>query len=384
MNRLVTTLLWCCLAVASLGVMAAPVPPPRQTDVFVSGLDGYHTYRIPSVVAATNGTLLAFCEGRKNSTSDTGAIDLLLKRSTNGGVSWLPQQVIWSDPGNVCGNPAPVVDAETGVVWLLMTWNAGPDSEDAITEGTSAKSRRVYIASSADNGQTWTTPREITAEVKRQDWGWYATGPVNGIQLQRGQHRGRLVIPANHSEPGASGKKASRSHLIYSDDHGATWHIGGIEEELTNESTVTELSDGRLLHNMRSYSGKNLRAVATSSDGGLTWSGVRLDPHLPEPVCQGALLRHSWPTNGHPGCVLFANPASHKREKMTVRASFDDCENWSVKQILHTGPSAYSCLVNLPDQSIGCLFECGEKNPYERIVFTTFTLDWLQGKTDGL
>ena len=94
---------------------------PRSTDVFVSGTGGYNTYRIPAIVTTTNGTVLAFCEGRKNSSNDTGDIDLLLKRSTNGGLSWEATQIIWSDSTNVCGNPAPVVDTTTGVIWLLMT-----------------------------------------------------------------------------------------------------------------------------------------------------------------------------------------------------------------------------------------------------------------------
>jgi sialidase-1 len=264
-----------------------------------------------------------------------------------------------------------------------MTWNAGPDSEDAITEGTSSKGRRIYVTSSKDNGIHWDKLKDITTDVKRPNWGWYATGPVNGIQLRHGPHAGRLVIPANHSAPNNLGKQGSFSHVIFSDDHGATWQIGGIEEEFTNESTIAELSDGRIMHNMRSYAGKNLRAVATSSDSGMTWSSLRLDPHLPEPVCQGSLFRHSWPANGKPGIVLFANPASRKREKMTVRASFDDCETWTVQQVIHTGPSAYSCLTLLPDKTIGCLFECGEKNPYEKIVLSTFTLDWLKSSTSA-
>lgn len=330
------------------------------------------------MVTSSRGVLLAFCEGRRNSGSDTGAIDLLLKRSTNGGASWSAAQTVWSDGQNVCGNPTPVVDTQTGVIWLLMTWNAGADTEDAITQGTSATGRRVFVTSSQDEGAHWAAPKEITAEVKRRDWGWYATGPVNGIALQRGDHKGRLLIPANHSATAADGRKVARSHVIYSDDHGATWHIGGIEDDNTNESTLAELSDGRIEHNMRSYFNKNLRAVASSVDGGMTWTNVRLDPHLPEPVCQGALLRYSWPKEGTPGCVLFSNPASRKRENMTVRASFDDCETWSASQTLHAGPSAYSCLTVLPDQSIGCLFECGDKNPYEKIVLSVFDMEWIR------
>ena len=106
---------------------------------------------------------------------------------------------------------------------------------------------------SSRNGPTWTQPQEITATVKKPEWGWYATGRINGIQLTRGPHKGRLVIPANHSNVAFRSKCMTRSHVIYSDDHGKTWQLGGIEDEKTNESTIVELSDGSLLHNMRSY-----------------------------------------------------------------------------------------------------------------------------------
>jgi sialidase-1 len=348
-----------------------------QTDVFVSGTDGYHTYRIPAVIVTTNGTVLAFCEGRKASASDTGKIDLLLKRSTDGGRTWSAQQVVWTDSDNVCGNPAPVVDQITGDIWLLMTWNLGSDHERDIMAGTSKDTRRVFVTRSTDDGRSWSKPRELTAAVKPAHWRWYATGPVNGIQLTRGSHKGRLVIPANHSDHSDPGKHPYRAHVIYSDDHGKTWNLGGIEEDMTNESTVVELSDGALLHNMRSYHKKNQRAVATSRDSGLTWSPVKLDETLVEPVCQASILRFTWPEHGQKSRILFSNPASARREKMTVRLSEDEGVMWPVSRMLHAGPSAYSCLVVLPGKTIGCLYEAGAKNPYERIVLARFTLDWL-------
>jgi sialidase-1 len=369
---------------------------PDFTDVFIAGQDGYHTYRIPAIVVTTNGTVLAFCEGRKHSRADSGDIDLLLKRSTDGGKTWSAQQVIWSDSTNTCGNPAPVVDQLTGVVWLLMTWNLGVDKEAGIIYRQARDTRRVFLTSSRDDGRTWSPPAEITASVKRPDWGWYATGPVNGIQLTRGGSggsgagvspakvpagvppAGRLVIPCNHSTLTTATQSVTRSHVIYSDDHGRTWQIGGIEAEQTNESTVAELSDGSLLHNMRSYHGKHRRAVATSRDGGLTWSPVKLDEALIEPVCQASLLRGTWPERGEKSRLLFSNPASTKREKLTVRVSHDEGATWTAGKVLHPGPAAYSCLALLPDNLIGCLFERGEASPYERISLARFSLDWLE------
>src|SRR6266481_5607599 len=234
LSRLRFLVSFCVLSLTATIPCVASVP--SFTDVFVSGTDGYHTYRIPAIVVTTNGTLLAFCEGRKTSRSDTGKIDLLLKRSSDNGKTWSAQHIIRSDGENVCGNPAPVVDETTGVVWLLMTWNLGADGEREINNGTSKDTRRVFVTHSADDGVTWTKPREITASVKKPDWLWYATGPVNGIQLTRGAvhplprgegrgegegtvhhptaHKGRLVIPCNHTELNSSGQPVSRAHVI--------------------------------------------------------------------------------------------------------------------------------------------------------------------------
>lgn len=370
--------------IAGLGFLVAVMncavaaPAPELTPVFVAGEAGYHTYRIPAVVVATNGTVLAFCEGRKNSRSDTGAIDLLLKRSLDGGKTWSAAQLIWSDAGNTCGNPAPVVDQMTGVVWLLLTWNDGADKEDAIGYRKARDTRRVFVTRSDDNGTTWTTPKEITAAVKQPDWGWYATGPVNGIQLTRGPHRGRLVIPANHSSLTTATQTVSRAHVFFSDDHGQTWQLGGSEAEKTNESTIVERADGSLLHNMRSYHKKNRRAVATSADGGASWSPVKLDDALIEPVCQASILRGTWSDAGERSRILFSNPASTKREKLTVRVSYDEGATWPVSKVIFPGPAAYSCLVMLPEATVGCLFECGRTNSYETITLARFPLRWLE------
>ena len=352
------------------------------TEVFTAGQDGYHTYRIPAIVVTTNGTLLAFCEGRKNSRSDSGDIDLLVKRSTDNGKTWSAQQLIWSDEGNTCGNPAPVVDRDTGVVWLLMTWNLGVDKEDQINYLKARDTRRVFVTRSADDGMSWGKPQEITSSVKRSDWGWYATGPVNGIQLTRGKHRGRLVIPCNHSTLTTATQVVTRSHVIFSDDHGQNWRIGGVEDEMTNESTVVELSDGSLLQNMRSYHKKNRRAVATSQDGGVTWSKMKLDESLIEPVCQASIYRCTWSDGEGKSRILFSNPASTKREKLTVRLSYDEGKTWAASKEIHSGPAAYSCLTVLPNNAVACLFERGDKNSYEKITLARFPLECLESNKE--
>ena len=145
-------------------------------------------------------------------------------------------------------------------------------------------------------------------------------------------------------------------------------------------ATLVELADGSLLHNMRSYHKKNRRAVATSKDGGRTWSPVKLDDALLEPVCQASILRCTWPENGERSRILFSNPASTKREKLTVRMSYDEGVTWPIGKLVFPGPAAYSCLVMLPDKSIGCLFECGKTNSYESITLARISQDWLEQK----
>jgi sialidase-1 len=139
---------------------------------------------------------------------------------------------------------------------------------------------------------------------------------------------------------------------------------------------VVELANGRLMLNMRSYEADNRRLVATSSDGGSTWSKPVADQALIEPVCQASILR--FPARERPSsCILFSNPASTKREKLTVGASFDEAKTWPVSRMLHDGPAAYSCLTVLPDRSVGCLYECGQTSPYETITFARFPLEWI-------
>jgi sialidase-1 len=353
------------------------------TSVFVSGRDGYHTYRIPALIVAKNGTLLAFCEGRKKAQGDAGDIDLLVRQSLDGGKTWEPQEVVWDDGENTCGNPCPVVDQTTGVIWLPMTWNHGRDAERQIMQNSGTDTRRVFITHSDDNGRTWAKPREITAEAKRPEWRWYATGPGIGIQLTQGPWKGRLVIPCDHSLVSAEDPDGYNSHVIYSDDHGRTWQLGGVIRPAVNECQLVELADGTLLMNMRNYDrSQTTRALATSDDGGLTWSAVRHDPALVEPVCQASLVRYTTEPPESQNRLLFSNPGHGevgKRRDMTVRMSMDEGRTWPASRVLWPGPAAYSSLAALPGGDLACLFEAGDKNPYERIVFARFTRDWLDG-----
>ena len=355
--------------------------PVFRTNVFISGQGGYHTYRIPSLLISARGRLLAFAEGRKRGSGDSGDIDLLLRRSSDQGRTWLPVQTVWNDGSNTCGNPCPVLDRESSTIWLLLTWNRGDDPERKIIAQQSRDTRRVFLTHFTDDGLTWSGPREISADVKDTNWTWYATGPGAGIQIERGPHHGRLVVPCDHIE---AGTRHYYSHILYSDDRGLTWKLGGsTPNHQVNECEVVELADGRLLLNMRNYDRSRLtRQQAVSADGGLTWTDQRHVAEQVEPICQASIRRHSWPVGERPGVILFSNPASNKRERLTVRASFDDGLTWPVARLLDPQPSAYSCLAMLPGGDIGILYEAGANSPYENLVFARCPPDWLLNAAD--
>src|SRR5262245_24180070 len=255
------------LALLSIAAIAGAAGP-TQVDVFRSGEGGYHTYRIPALIVSAQGTLLAFCEGRRNSAADAGDIDLLRRRSVDGGKTWASVQKLADFGEDTIGNPTPVIERKSGAIILLLTSNPGRVTE----RNTGPRDRTVWITRSTDDGTTWSAPAEITAQVKQPDWTWYATGPGNGIQVRSG----RLVIPCDHNAQDCT----RYSHVIYSDDRGATWKIGGIAEPKTNESAIVELKNGELVFNMRSYHGNNRRAVQRSRDGGVTLSPLVLDDAL--------------------------------------------------------------------------------------------------------
>lgn len=338
-----------------------------QVDVFTAGSEGYHTYRIPALVVTPKATLLAICEGRKTGRGDHGDLDLIQKRSTDGGKTWGKLELIHEEGGEAkvtIGNPCPVVDQDTGVIWL-------PFNRD---------NDKVFITSSSDNGQTWAKPRDITSNVKADDWNWYATGPGNGIQLKHGKYKGRLVIPCDHrvngnKEDKESWAKDGRSHVIYSDDHGQTWKLGGSTDFAMNECAVIELPDGMLMLNSRSYRGKSCRGISLSKDGGATWEPTIDEPALVESVCQASLIRY----DDH--VVLFSNPATPKgRHHLTVRASTDQGKTWPSARLICEGSSAYSSLAVLPSGEIGLLYE---RDDYKHLTFTRFVLDSIQPTADA-
>ena len=360
----------------------------EQVTLFANG-DGYTNFRIPAVVVTKAGTVLAFCEARANPrgpTNDSGDIDLVLRRSTDHGRTFGPRQIVWDDAGNTCGNPCPVIDQRTGRIVLAMTHNLGLDRESMIVAGTSKGTRTVWVCHSDDDGVTWSRPRDVTTTTKKPEWAWYATGPGVGIQLARGPHAGRLIIPCDYVVKGGKGDDAGNSHVIYSDDGGETWVIGGEPpNKKFNESQIVERADGSVLLNMRNRGrgatgGFDGRGVAVSTDGGVTFAAATEDTTLVEPRCQASVIRYSWPDGGK-SRLLFSNPARRdERKEMTVRVSYDEGATWPESKLIYPGWTGYSCLAPLADGTVGLFYEAGNSERYQRIEFARLKLEWL---TDG-
>ena len=320
-----------------------PIAGQEQTDVFVSGRGGYHTYRIPAIVRSNHGTLLAFAEGRKNNPNDHGDVDLVLRRSTDGGRTWLPMQLVYEEGDTAhitIGNPVPVVDRQTGRIWLFLCRD----------------NKNVLVTNSDNDGLRWQQPVDMTDTLKRKEWAkWYATGPCHGIQLANG----RLLVPANHGVSAPKG--SSQAHMILSDDHGATWRIGGEPDMIANENSVAELEGGRVYTNMRMSGHDNskpyCRLVSWSENGGESFGLTDLDRQLLCSICQASVL--SVRRQDAADLLLFSNPNSQRRERMTVRASQDGGRTWNKGLEIYSGSAAYSDLVQIDKDSVGLLFERG-------------------------
>jgi sialidase-1 len=354
----------------------------QQTEVYVSGDDGYNTYRIPSIIAISEGGLLAFCEGRRDSWRDKSPTDLLVKRSDDGGRSWSDQITVVAACPDAAMDACPVVDSADGTIWLV--YDRYPEGFKWET-GHGMDSGTCWVTKGTKDGTSWSVPRNITADTKDKAWSAIAHGP--GVGIQTGS--GRIVIPCNFMIGSERKPSAAGCFITYSDDHGRSWKLGGSVGPEMNESQVVELSNGNLMLNMRSLRGRGCRAQSISTDEGMTWSPPEDVPVLVEPACQGSIVKYPAEHGLGDRILLFANPADKDdRINLTIRASYDDGATWSVARTVNEGGSSYCCLVVLADGSIGVLYERIDNRRQDRqrthrdrgwlnLVFARFDLDWI-------
>ena len=352
------------LALAAMGVVVVGVisgPPDAErlpfpddlefTTLYAQGEAGYDTFKIPTMIVAPDGTILAFAEARTDSADDWSKTDVVVRRSTDRGKTWSPLEVLFEDGRNVVGNACPVVEESTGFLHLLFTKN----------------NDTAFKTHSEDNGLTWAEPEDITSDVKLPGWTWYAFGPSHGIQLGDGT----LMIPADHVE-----KRKMYAHVVFSKDGGMTWQPGG-NIPGGEEATMAQLDDGSLYINVRPVEA-GYRVVARSYNDGLTWTDWGHDTALPDPMVQGSLIKIPGP--GRESVYLFTNPADKlHREKMTVRLSEDGCRTWAHSKVLYEGLASYSALTLIDPETelVGAFFECGGNFYSEEMVFTSFPLSYV-------
>jgi sialidase-1 len=390
-------LLLTAVLVAVAAAAESHPPEPETVEVFPAGMPsagsrGIARYRIPGVVVSPRGTVLAYCEARKNDAKDWGEIEIHLRRSTDGGRTWLPSQHIAHHGPRIEGNPrkpvggeheqtvnnpVAIVDHETGAIVLLYCVNYA----------------RCFTMQSTDDGLTWSEPVEITAAFEPfrrwYDWTVIATGPGHGLQVRGSPAGGRLVVPIWLAYGKDGDHAPSAAATIYSDDHGATWRAGDLavpnEPPFTNpnETMIATTADGGVVLVTRSVSAANRKIVTRSPDGATGWSPPEFHDALWEPICMAGLLAHP----SRPGTLLFSGPRTLARDEagaeipagrgtrqnLSISLSHDDGRTWPVVKTLEAGPAAYSDLAVLPDGTVLCLYERGDA-----IDCARFDLDWVE------
>jgi sialidase-1 len=352
-----------------------------KVDIFEARKGGYHTYRIPGIVVARSGVVLAYGEARKNGAGDWVDIDIILRRGVDNGATWESPKILVDAGEKPAHNATAIVDRETGVIHFLYCINYA----------------RAFYMRSVDEGASFSEPVEITSvfEQFHSDFLWnvIGTGPGHGIQFRNG----RLVVPVWLSNGGRRHRPSAVS-VIYSDDHGATWKRGDmVPNTLLNmsETVAVQLADGFVLFNIRNEDREHRRAVSISKDGATKWSRPVFDQALREPICMGNIIRYS----ESPSRIIFSNPdnleysgkhgtcfeGNRERKNLTIKMSCDECKTWLVSKVLEPGISGYSDLAVGSDGSIFCSFERdgvdGVMWDTKYITVARFDLDWL---TKGL
>ena len=382
----------------------------EKTNLFEARTGDYWNYRVPGIVCTQRGVVLASVEARRGRGGDWDGNDILLRRSLDGGVTWEPPQQVVS---HAQYGPGPVSNF---VMIAGCTNGSHGGSHDGSHDGTHSSIvhvlychnySRCFSMYSTDDGATFSTPIEITESMfafrERYPWRVLAFGPGHGIQLENG----RLVVPVWMSTgagtefgAGKLGHRPSEAATIYSDDHGQTWQCGETivhtDERFHNpsETVAVQLSDGRVLVNIRTEGDENRRLISISADGAHGWSNPYFDEALLEPVCMGSITKLHAKSPQSTNYILFANPdnlenelvaaggsLARDRKRLTVKLSPDDCQSWPVSRILEAGPSAYSDLATTPDGTILCIYENGmvdRMTDTRYITVARFDLAWVE------
>ncbi len=367
-----------------LAAAAAAQPLIRHVDVFRAGVDGYHAYRIPAIVTAADGSLVAFAEARKENRGDPGAgdIDLVAKRSTDGGATWAAMQLV-DDPGVKwsASNPTPVLDRSNGRLWILYNrWEPGYGT-DKSKPGTS--NNQTWARFSDDHGKSWSAPRDLTRATRDYDqWGAIFLGPGGAIQTKSG----RLLVPSamkhdafhlqgwTGSAPGPVG--VMRAYAIYSDDHGATWKRGDLCGALTNENQFVELADGAVMMDARQNSGPR-RWNLVSANGGESWSAALPGQELG--AVATSIERFTLKSAGADrDRLIWTGPTGPGRKHLVVRVSYDEGQTWTGERVLYGGLAAYSDAAILRDGTAGILWERGVSGSTQFVTFTRFDREFLE------
>lgn len=355
-------------------VQSREIEPYRvATPLRDFGDDGVHSYRIPGLVTSTKGTLLAVYDIRRNTSRDLqGDIDVGLSRSTDGGKSWEPMKVIM-DMGeygglpqdqNGIGDPAILVDHETGHIWVAALWLHGKPGEMAWNSSrpgmSPSETGQLVLVKSEDDGLTWSEPMIITDQIKNPEWNLFFNGPGKGITMKDGT----LVFPAQFKDK----DQMPHSTIIYSKDKGKTWKVGSGAKSNTTEAQVVELQDGSLMLNMRDNRGGS-RSISITKDLGQTWTEHTTSRSaLPEPVCMASIIENPFQA----GMLLFSNPANENgRHHITIKASLNDGDSWpeDLQVLLDEGTGwGYSCLTMINDKEVGILYESSVANMTFQII----------------
>ena len=367
-------------------VAGEPASEPASAPLFETvqleqaGDAGVHTYRIPAMTVAADGTIVIAIDARNHSGDDLpGDIDILIRRSSDNGRSWSPaQRVVDFKDGTGGGDGSLLTDRETGRIFLFYAYappGVGVFNSSADRDPASLTTQHPHLLWSDDHGRSWQGPRNLIAQIKPEGaHGMFATSG-HGIQLSaHAPAPGRLLQPFAWLD----GKRAMHAGNAWSDDHGATWQMGPSIGTGLDENKAVELDDGRVMQNIRAFRKGNRRLVAVSRDGGIHFDAAAPEPALVDPRNNADIIRvhpDAAPGSREARMLLFSNTAHPtKRMDLTVRLSCDAGRTWPVAKRLQPGPAMYSTMARLADGSFGILYENGNARG---ISFARFNLAWL-------